>query len=226
MCTIRNNSMLLAGFEKEWHVFKSELGNPMTESGNMLHLIMHSCTTGVHPTVLCCGHSLGGAIATLCTKWIRESYAEVRPRMYCVTFGSPRIGCEGLLSHYHQVMPLHNHFRVEGDGDPITKTPSGMQCQYRHVGQKVSTCKVQAVGRTWRQVRLHHGTEQQKDVQFGECLWNGSIFKMHNHEMVKYAKWMHEAEWLDEFQNPQAEIMPGGESLTRQLDGGSIMTGG
>ena len=43
-------------------------------------------------TVHCIGHSLGGALATLCSEWICESMG-IRPNLY--TFGSPRVGLEG-----------------------------------------------------------------------------------------------------------------------------------
>ena len=40
----------------------------------------------------CVGHSLGGALATLCADWIRSSY-KIKPYLY--TFGSPRVGLIG-----------------------------------------------------------------------------------------------------------------------------------
>lgn len=46
---------------------------------------------GVH-TVHCIGHSLGGALATLCGEWIKAVY-KLCPSIY--SFGSPRVGFEG-----------------------------------------------------------------------------------------------------------------------------------
>lgn len=46
---------------------------------------------GVH-AVHCIGHSLGGAIATLCGEWIKAAY-KIRPYVY--SFGSPRVGFDG-----------------------------------------------------------------------------------------------------------------------------------
>lgn len=40
----------------------------------------------------CIGHSLGGAIATICAEWIQKSVG-IKPMLY--TFGSPRVGLEG-----------------------------------------------------------------------------------------------------------------------------------
>lgn len=43
-------------------------------------------------TIHCIGHSLGGALATLCGEWIRATY-KIRPYIY--SFGSPRVGFDG-----------------------------------------------------------------------------------------------------------------------------------
>lgn len=40
----------------------------------------------------CIGHSLGGALATICADWIRSSY-KIKPYLY--TYGSPRVGLIG-----------------------------------------------------------------------------------------------------------------------------------
>lgn len=217
-----------ARFEKEWDGFHAILLNSDTEGGSklpgMLNNKEHSSVLNP-PTIVCCGHSLGGALATLCTEWIKRSYAF--SRVLCVTFGSPRVGCQIFLRKYHMVMPLQNHFRVEHDCDPITKVPCGLKHQYRHVGQKVSSCKADDADHKWSQVMLHHGTEQGPDVHFAGGLRGSAALKLHNHSMVAYTRWLHdrETEWLDEFCNSQRGIEPGGEGLTRQLDGGSILSG-
>lgn len=46
---------------------------------------------GVH-TIHCVGHSLGGALATLCGEWIKANLG-MKPFIY--TFGSPRVGFDG-----------------------------------------------------------------------------------------------------------------------------------
>lgn len=43
-------------------------------------------------TVHCIGHSLGGALATLCAEWLVSS-CSIKPYLY--TFGSPRVGLQG-----------------------------------------------------------------------------------------------------------------------------------
>lgn len=160
----------LVGFEEHWQRYSAQLGNPGERSGGKLHALLRNNKSGAPPTIVCCGHSLGGATATLCSEWIKRTFADIRPRVFCVTFGSPRVGCKHFLSHYHHLVPLQNHFRVEQEGDPITMVPSGILTQYRHVGQKVSSCKVQTASGPCGQVRLHHGTEQPGDVHLGTSL--------------------------------------------------------
>lgn len=46
-------------------------------------------------TVHCIGHSLGGAVATLCGEWLKASQ-NIKPFIY--TFGSPRVGLQGFSS--------------------------------------------------------------------------------------------------------------------------------
>lgn len=46
-------------------------------------------------TIHCVGHSLGGALATLCGEWIKFSQG-IKPYIY--TYGSPRVGLQG-FSH-------------------------------------------------------------------------------------------------------------------------------
>jgi triacylglycerol lipase len=49
---------------------------------------------GIH-TIHCIGHSLGGALATLCGEWVKSNTG-IKPFIY--TFGSPRVGFEGFAS--------------------------------------------------------------------------------------------------------------------------------
>jgi triacylglycerol lipase len=49
---------------------------------------------GIH-TVHCIGHSLGGALATLCGEWLTAN-CKIKPFIY--TFGSPRVGLQGFAT--------------------------------------------------------------------------------------------------------------------------------
>jgi predicted lipase len=63
---------------------------PDNEEQN-IGLTLKKLSEGSTPTrVLCCGHSLGGALATLAATWASFEYPEADVR--CVTLGSPRVG--------------------------------------------------------------------------------------------------------------------------------------
>lgn len=46
-------------------------------------------------TVHCVGHSLGGALASLCAEWLETNSLLGQSSIQLYTFGSPRVGCEG-----------------------------------------------------------------------------------------------------------------------------------
>ncbi len=76
---------------------RSESGNPVHDGFNqafksmlpMLKTAMADLNKANISTIHCVGHSLGGALATLCGDWIKSSYKKP-VRIY--TFGSPRVG--------------------------------------------------------------------------------------------------------------------------------------
>lgn len=78
--------------------------------------------------IICCGHSLGSALATLCAVDLRISQA--RSQVSCVTFGSPRVGGKRFRSLFNILVP--NSIRVVHRFDPITYIP--FRINYRHVG--------------------------------------------------------------------------------------------
>lgn len=74
---------------------------------------------GVH-TVHCVGHSLGGALATLCGEWIKAEY-KVRPYVY--SFGSPRVGFDGFARACTRQIGSSNIFRVYHKTDIVPCIP-------------------------------------------------------------------------------------------------------
>lgn len=78
------------------------------------------------------GHSLGGALATICSLdiWIKLRIS--RRQILVSTFGSPRVGNDAFKRIYDSVIALH--WRIVVDTDMIAKLPKGL---YRHVGTKV-----------------------------------------------------------------------------------------
>ena len=74
-----------------------------------------------------CGHSLGGALATICGGRCFLSYLKMEPSgVY--TFGSPRVGCRRYVNH----VPLP-HYRWVNNNDIVTRVPPVI-FGYRHSG--------------------------------------------------------------------------------------------
>lgn len=77
------------------------------------------------------GHSLGGALATICSLdlWVKLEIS--RREIFVSTFGSPRVGNTDFAMVYKEVVPLH--WRIVVDPDMVAKLP---KVGYRHVGKK------------------------------------------------------------------------------------------
>jgi triacylglycerol lipase len=77
-----------------------------------------------------CGHSLGGAMATICTYRCKAS-AIARSPQELHTFGSPRVGCRRYIRHAEIT-----HYRWVHNNDIVTRTPP-VWLGYRHCGSEV-----------------------------------------------------------------------------------------
>jgi triacylglycerol lipase len=72
--------------------------------------------TNIH----CIGHSLGGALATLCGDWIRSVY---KTKPYIYTYGSPRVGLIGFADHCTRSVGSERIFRVYHKTDIVPCIP-------------------------------------------------------------------------------------------------------
>jgi triacylglycerol lipase len=87
--------------------------------------------TAIH----CIGHSLGGALATICGDWIRSAYG-IKPYIY--TFGSPRVGLMGFADCCTTSVGSERIFRAYHKTDivpcippwPFIHTPNAGQSYY------------------------------------------------------------------------------------------------
>ncbi|KAH7434332.1 hypothetical protein KP509_06G012200 [Ceratopteris richardii] len=93
---------------------------------------------GVHADnvrrVICIGHSLGGALATLCAHWCRH-VGYPRAEIWCVTIGSPRVGNHNFAADFkYRVVTKKRSYRVVNKGDIISHVPRiSVACPYKHV---------------------------------------------------------------------------------------------
>src|SRR3954466_11482752 len=72
-----------------------------------------------------CGHSLGGAMATICAYRCKTSSISSNPQELH-TFGSPRVGCKRYIRHTHV-----KHYRWVNNNDVVTRVPP-VWLGYRH----------------------------------------------------------------------------------------------
>jgi predicted lipase len=80
--------------------------------------------------IMCIGYSLGGALATLAAACCKSHYPNYI--VWCVTFGSPRVGNLQFSKYFNDVIDLSKRI-VYGD-DILTKIPYYF---YKHVDGKV-----------------------------------------------------------------------------------------
>ncbi len=78
--------------------------------------------------VIVTGHSLGGALATLCGRDIQYNFPEHAVSVY--TFGSPKVGNAAFVRSYNQHLP--NTLRFMYGRDVVTKVPQWWM-GYHHV---------------------------------------------------------------------------------------------
>ena len=86
--------------------------------------------------ILCTGHSLGGALATLLCQDISRQYPQNRVSMY--NFGAPRVGNSAFMQQYHR--DNRDSFRLVNENDVVPRFPSGRNSSmfdYEHVGRTV-----------------------------------------------------------------------------------------
>ncbi len=90
--------------------------------------ILEAARNTPHPKIVCTGHSLGAALATLAALDIRYNLPE--KRVSCYTFGSPKVGNKDFVASYNSRVP--DTFRFVNRADLIPSLPPGA---FQHVGQ-------------------------------------------------------------------------------------------
>lgn len=78
------------------------------------------------------GHSLGGALATVCSLDIYFRLPMNKKEIFVSTFGAPRVGNRHFQLIYNQSIPIH--WRIVVGPDVVAKLP---KMGYKHVGKKV-----------------------------------------------------------------------------------------
>lgn len=92
--------------------------------------LMENVLRGSDQPVWFCGHSLGGAMATICAYRCKQSSLTADPRELH-TFGSPRVGCKRYIRQ-----ALLEHYRWVNNNDIVTRVPPPWM-GYRHGGDEI-----------------------------------------------------------------------------------------
>lgn len=108
-------------------VSASSLGQPVHDGFNESFKSMKSQLTqfkdgfgaDIH-TVHCIGHSLGGALATICAEWLKKT---TRKDVFLYTYGSPRVGLYGFSQVCTSTLGEHAIFRVYHKTDLVPYIP-------------------------------------------------------------------------------------------------------
>jgi hypothetical protein len=82
--------------------------------------------------ILCIGHSLGGALATLASGHLGSVYNDKLP-VSCHTFGSPRVGNLAYTEWFSKKVAFHA--RIINQEDPVSQMP--ISCRFQHCSEAV-----------------------------------------------------------------------------------------
>ncbi|QDV45008.1 Lipase (class 3) [Stieleria neptunia] len=100
-----------------------------------------------------CGHSLGGAMATICAGRCHLSHIPSNP-MELFTFGSPRVGDKRYINYVKL-----DHYRFVHNNDIVTRVPPSF-LGYRHSGSEVyfdRNGRIRKLGRVSKRRDKWHG---------------------------------------------------------------------
>ena len=82
------------------------------------------------------GHSLGGAVATLCAVDIKTELPSQGRQLFLYTFGSPRLGNDLWSDYVFGLLPDGTYQRVTHWDDIIPHAPP-IPAGFKHVGDEV-----------------------------------------------------------------------------------------
>lgn len=83
--------------------------------------------------IVICGHSLGGALATLTAYHFCEKYTDLKDKVQKISIGSPRVGNDEFKKNYNKL--VKNSLRVVNDSDIVARIP---KIGYKHVDNVLS----------------------------------------------------------------------------------------
>lgn len=117
-----------------------------------------------------CGHSLGGAMATICAYRCKTSSISSNPQELH-TFGSPRVGCKRYIRHAEIT-----HYRWVHNNDVVTRVPP-VWMGYRHCGNEIY---LDRFGRIRRLTGLWRSRDRWRGLIAGLLKWKLDLLEDHS----------------------------------------------
>ena len=111
-----DNNLVHSGFQKSYDSIRTKIHNIIKDKIYTEHI----------NEIICCGHSLFGAISTICALDMKLSY---NLPTSCVTFGSPRVGSKKFAKLFNK--KIDKSYRCVRLKDPISFIP--FPVIYKHV---------------------------------------------------------------------------------------------
>eukprot|EP00850_Spirogloea_muscicola_P005886 SM000027S09667 [mRNA] locus=s27:665081:669738:- [translate_table: standard] len=119
----------LDGFNEVREMFDVAMGPPGARKESSTITQLRRVMQDRIPTrIVCCGHSLGGALATVAAPWFAQTYPEAEVR--CITGGSPRAGNKGFYDAFQLLVGAK--YRVIDSRDLVPFVPT-QDMGYLHV---------------------------------------------------------------------------------------------
>jgi triacylglycerol lipase len=138
--------------------------------------LLEEMLRGVEQPIWFCGHSLGGAMATICAYRCKKSLITRDPQELH-TFGSPRVGCKKYVRHAEVT-----HYRWVHNNDIVTRVPPAWM-GYRHCGDEVY---LDRKGRIRKLTGLWRSRDRWRGLIRGLFRWKLDLLS--DHSVGQYAK--------------------------------------
>lgn len=128
-----------------------------------------------------CGHSLGGAMATICASRCKLAYSHNHP-VGVFTYGSPRVGTKKYVNHCKV-----DHIRWVNNNDIVTRVPP-VWMGYHHVGREMY---LNAYGKVRKVTAYQRLKDRYRGFKMG--LRQGKIDHFADHAIVRYVEYIQQA---------------------------------
>jgi triacylglycerol lipase len=127
------------------------------------------------------GHSLGGAMATICASRCKLSHIQSNPRAL-YTYGSPRVGNRRYVTYVH-----YDAYRWVNNNDIVTRVPP-VWLGYRHKGQEIYLDSYGNIRRltTWQRMK-----DRWRGFVTGLQKWEFDHFT--DHSITRYVEYIQRA---------------------------------